>query len=137
MAKEFKFKPMSKRNRNRTILYAFMAVISAAFLNSIPLTLVFAGLTAANYMLTQKSKANEQVYAEKLRNLEKELGGEMTEDEKATLHKYIPEAKKQNAKDIQNLIDELSDDEDEFYEEYEAAMAQEDDDEGVEDDGRE
>ncbi|MBR0542333.1 MAG: hypothetical protein IJK26_09035 [Clostridia bacterium] len=135
--KDFKFKPMSKHNRNLTVLYCFAAAVSLFYLKSILFTLIFSGLAVANYMLMQKSKENEALYAEKISEIEESIGDDLTEDEKRKLHRYVnSDGKDANSKKLQQMIDDLEAEDEKFYEEY-ARVIEKENEEGVEDEGAE
>ncbi len=137
MKKDYKFKPMSKHNRNLTVLYCLAAIVSLFYLRSILFTLIFSGLTVANYLLMQKSKENEALYAEKISEIEETIGDDLTEDEKRKLHRYVgSDGKDANSKKLQQMIDDLEAEDEKFYEEYARAMEKENE-EGVEDEGEE
>lgn len=137
MKKDYKFKPMSKHNRNLTVLYCLAAIVSLFYLRSILFTLIFSGLTVANYLLMQKSKENEALYAEKISEIEETIGDDLTEDEKRKLHRYVgSDGKDANSKKLQQMIDDIEAEDEKFYEEYARAMEKENE-EGVEDEGEE
>ncbi len=123
MKKEFKYKPMSKKNVKWTVLYGFLAVSSLVVLHSVLYFLIFAALTAANVFLIKRFKKNEAVYAEKVKKVEQALGGDLTDAERRELYKYCPPAdddEEESGKDKINAMMKRYAEEDAMYEALEA-----------------
>ena len=120
--KKVKFKPLSKCNRDRAILFGFLAVLSAVVLRSFLFPVIFTVLCALNIYLMTKAKASEEALTEKMRKSEETMGDELSEREKKFMQKYTDseEAKKKYNDDwISQRIRQM-DEEDALYDSLES-----------------
>ena len=127
--KKVRFKPLSKHNRDRAILFGFLAVLSAVVLRSFLFPVIFAVLCALNIYLMTKAKASEEALTEKMRKSEETMGDELSEREKRFMQRYTDseEAKKKYNDDwISQRIRQM-DEEDALYDSLESEEGDEED----------
>ena len=125
--KKVKFKPLSKRNRDRAVLFGFLAVFSAVVLRSFMFPLIFATLCALNIHLMTKAKSSEEALAEKMKKSRESMDDELSERERKFMDRYTDsdeERKKYNDDWISQRIRQM-DEEDAFYDSLESEEGEE------------
>lgn len=119
--KKVRIKPLSVQNRNRAILFGFLAAFALVGFRSILFCIIFAVVAAANVFLAGKAKISEEAMKQKIKDSEQAYGDDLTEREKRFLQKYS-DSDKDARFETQNWIEDRirqMDAEDEYYDSLE------------------
>lgn len=120
--KKKKFKPLSERNKERAILYGFLAVLSLVVLKNFFFPVIFTTLCVLNVHLMMKAKSSEEALIDKMKKSEETMDEDLSKSERKFMQRYTnsdEDIKKRNEDWISQRIREM-DEEDALYDSLES-----------------
>lgn len=120
--KKKKFKPLSERNKERAILYGFLAVLSLVVLRNFFFPVIFITLCVLNIHLMTKAKSSEEALIDKMKKSEETMDEDLSKSERKFMQRYTnsdEDIKKRNEDWISQRIREM-DEEDALYDSLES-----------------